>query len=62
MSGQFLLLPCFIRMLVINAKSVDLDQTPRSAAEPPQIVGGLRANIQHKDHTSKKECTYILQV
>ena len=32
MSGQFSLLPCFIVMPVINANSVDPDQTQRSAA------------------------------
>ena len=32
MSGQFPLLPRFIEMPVINANSVDPDQTPRSAA------------------------------
>ena len=31
-SGQFLLLPCFIEMPVINANSVDPDQMPLSAA------------------------------
>ena len=31
-SGKFLLLPCFRRMSVINANSVDPDQTPRFAA------------------------------
>ena len=31
-SGEFLLLPCFIEITVINANSVDPDQTPRSAA------------------------------
>ena len=30
-SVQFLLLPCFIGMSVINANSVDPDHTPRSA-------------------------------
>ena len=32
MSGQFLLLPCFIKMPVLNANSVDPDQTPRFVA------------------------------
>ena len=32
MSGQFLLLPCFIEITVFNANSVDPDQTPRSVA------------------------------
>ena len=31
-SDKFLLLPCFIEMSVLNANSVDPDQTPRSAA------------------------------
>ena len=31
-SRQFLLLPCFIKMPVINANSVDANQMPRSAA------------------------------
>ena len=31
-SSQFSLLPCFIEMPVINANSVDLDQTPHSEA------------------------------
>ena len=30
--GLFLVLPCFIEIPVLNANSVDLDQTPRSAA------------------------------
>ena len=32
MVSFFLLLPCFIEMLVFNANSVDTDQTPHSAA------------------------------
>ena len=32
MSGWFLLLPCFKEVPVLNANSVDRDQTPRSAA------------------------------
>ena len=32
MSGYFLLLQCFMEILVINANSVDPDQTPHSAA------------------------------
>ena len=31
-SGQLLLLPCFIEITVLNANSVDPDQTPRSTA------------------------------
>ena len=30
--GYFLLLPCFIEILILNANSVDPDQTPHSAA------------------------------
>ena len=31
-SGEFLSLPCFIEIPVLNADNVDPDQTPRSAA------------------------------
>ena len=32
MSGQFLVLPCFVEIPVLNANNVDPDQTLRSAA------------------------------
>ena len=36
-SGQFVLLPCFTEMPVVNANSVDPDQPPHSAASAPSL-------------------------
>ena len=58
MHGQFLLLPCFYEIPVINANRVDPDQTPRSAASDLGLHYLLTSLLWDAKH---KWIKYILQ-